>query len=252
MGRLDNKVAVITGAAQGLAVAIVRRFVEEGAKVVGTDMNEDKLKKSLAEFGDSVLAVEQDISSEDDWKRVMAAAVGKFGKVDIVVNCAAIMCMKSILDCSVDEYMKVMKVNSLGTFLGMKYGIIEMKKIGGGSIINIDSIGGLTSGDADGGDCTYSASKGSVRSLTKNAAIAYCADNIRCNTIHPGGIMTELLKEVYEKTPALWDRVKVTSPLPPHICEPRDVANGVLYLASDESRTVTGAELVIDCGYMAH
>ena len=128
----------------------------------------------------------------------------------------------------------------------------ETEKVGGGSIVNIDSIGGLTSGDVDGGDIAYSASKGGTRALSKCAAFQFASKHIRVNTVHPGAIMTDMLKAVYATTPALWDRVKVTCPLPLRISDPRDIANGVLYLASDESRTVTGTELVIDCGYMMH
>lgn len=128
----------------------------------------------------------------------------------------------------------------------------EIEKVGGGSIVNIDSIGGLTFSDADGGDIAYSASKGGTRALSKCAAFQFASKHISVNTAHPGAIMTDMLKAVYAATPALWDRVKVTCPLPLHISDPRDIANGVLYLASDESRTVTGTELVIDCGYMMH
>lgn len=150
------------------------------------------------------------------------------------------------------NFISVFKTNCLSVLLSVQAVVPYMEKAGSGSIVNIDSIGGLTSGDADGGDATYSASKGGTRALTKNAAIQLASKGIRVNTIHPGGILTPMLKSVYDVTPALWDRVKETCPLPPHVSDPIDIAYGALFLASDESRTVTGAELVMDCGYMAH
>ncbi|MCM1533498.1 MAG: glucose 1-dehydrogenase [Corallococcus sp.] len=248
--RLENKVAIVTGAAQGLGEAVVKRFVEEGARVVATDINEEKLKKAMSAYGDKVMPVGQDVSKEEDWKNVVAVSVKKFGKLNIIVNNAAIMSMKNVLDVGADQFVNVFKVNCLSVMLSAKYAAAEMEKAGGGSIVNIDSIGGLTSGDADGGDAAYSASKGATRALTKHIAFQLAPKGIRCNTIHPGGIMTEMLKTVYNATPALWDRAAEMSPLAPHTSDPSDIANGVLYLASDEARTVTGTELVIDCGYM--
>ncbi len=255
MNRLEGKVAIVTGAGQGLGLAIAELFASEGAKVVGTGHHVEKVEKAFAllkEKNLDVTAMQQDVSSEEDWKRVIVSTVEKYGKIDILVNNAAIMAMKSLADCSVDEFMNVFKTNTLGAFLGIKYAYTEMEKNGSGSIVNIDSIGGLTSGDADGGDIAYSASKGGTRSLTKNAAMFLSSKKIRVNSIHPAGILTDMLKAVFNNTPALWDKVKVNSPLPPHISDPMDIANGALYLASDDARTVTGTELVIDCGYMAH
>ncbi len=127
-----------------------------------------------------------------------------------------------------------------------------MEKVGGGSIVNIDSIGGITSGSADGGDAAYSASKGGTRAMTKHCAYQLADKKIRVNTIPPGAIMTPPFRAYLESSPDKMDAVKKNAPLPPHIAEPEDIANGALFLASDESRCVTGAELVIDCGYMTH
>lgn len=257
MGRLSGKVAIITGAGQGLGLAIAELFAKEGARVVGTGRHVKKVEDAFAaikaEHPDyEMTAMQHDVAEKAEWEKIAADTAAKYGGVDIVVNNAAIMAMKGILEASGDEFLDVYKTNCLAVALAIQAVVPYMEKAGGGSIVNIDSIGGLTSGDADGGDAAYSASKGATRALTKNAAIQLAAKKIRVNTIHPGAILTPMLKSVYDATPALWDRVKETCPLPPHISDPADIANGALFLASDESRTVTGAELVIDCGYMAH
>lgn len=254
MGRLDGKVAIVTGAGQGLGTAIVETLAREGAKVIGTGRTPEKVERALEQLrqvhGYEVTAVGQDVTCRADWDRVVALAVEKYGRLDIVVNNAAIMAMQDVMTCREESFLDVFKTNCMGVLLSVQAAAPAMEKTGGGSIVNIDSIGGLVSGDADGGDAAYSASKGGTRALTKHAAFQLCGKNIRVNSIHPGGILTPLLKTVYDATPALWDRVKVTCPLPPHVADPADIANGVLFLASDESRCVTGTELVIDCGYM--
>jgi len=257
MGRLTGKVAIITGAGQGLGLAIAELFAKEGAKVVGTGRHVEKVEKAFtavkaAHPDYEMTAMQHDVASKEEWEKIAKDTADLYGSVDIVVNNAAIMAMKGILDASPEEFLNVYKTNCLAVLLSIQAVVPYMEKVGQGSIVNIDSIGGLTSGDADGGDSTYSASKGGTRALTKNAAIQLAAKKIRVNTIHPGGIMTEMLKTVYAATPALWDRVKETCPLPPHVSDPIDIANGALFLASDEARCVTGSELVMDCGYTAH
>ncbi len=199
-----------------------------------------------------ITAMPHDVTKKDAWEKVAVDTAALYGGIDIVVNNAAIMANKGILDATPDEFTRVFQTNCMAVLLCVQAVVPYMEKAGCGSIVNIDSIGGLTSGDADGGDATYSASKGGTCALTKNAAIQLAAKKIRVNTIHPGGILTPMLKTVFDATPALWERVRQTSPLPPHISDPIDIANGALFLASDESRTVTGCELVMDCGYMAH
>ncbi|QKY69371.1 SDR family NAD(P)-dependent oxidoreductase [Lentibacillus sp. CBA3610] len=252
MGRLDGKVAIITGAAQGLGEALVKRFVEEGAKVVGVDLNEEKLNETVDKYGNDNLALKLDVTDEEGWQKVVDTTVEKFGKIDILVNNAGMMSKKGVLELKPEEYMKTIQVNSLGPLLGIQKSIPKMKENGSGSIVNIASIGSLKSGAADGGDAAYSASKGSVRSLTKHVAHYFAKDNIRCSSVFPGGIMTDMLKKVFNENPELWETTKVSSPLPDHIADPEDIANGAVYLASDDAKAVTGAELVIDNGNMTH
>jgi NAD(P)-dependent dehydrogenase (short-subunit alcohol dehydrogenase family) len=253
--RLKGKVAIVTGAGQGLGASIADVLAREGAQVVLTGRTLAKVEKVADELkakGYDVLAAAHEVTEEDSWKQVASDTVAKYGRIDILVNNAAIMAQKDILNCSADEMLNVFKTNCLAVMFGIQTVVPEMEKVGKGSIINIDSIGGLTSGDADGGDASYSASKGATRALTKHAAFNLSGKNIRVNSVHPGGILTPMLKSVFDATPALYERVKETSPLAPHVTNPEDVANGVLYLASEESLCVTGLELVIDCGYMTH
>ncbi len=250
MSLLENKVAIVTGAAQGLGTKIVELFVNEGATVVGVDIQGDKIEQAMKPFGDKAEGKVLDITDDKSWQELINQTAEKFGKLDILVNNASIMSRKGILELSGEEYMNVQSVNSLGTFLGMKYAIPKMQENGSGSIVNISSIGALASGAADGEDAAYSASKGSVTSLTRHIAHYFAKDNIRANTVHPGAIQTDMLQEVFDANPELWEKNKENSPLPGHISEAEDVANGVVFLASDKSRTITGEQLVIDNGYM--
>ncbi len=248
MTRLKGKVAIITGAASGQGAEEAKLFAKEGAKVVATDIQEDRLEKVVSEIkadGGEAIAIKHDVTSEDQWKAVVKKAVDSFGSVNILVNNAGIADDKTAEDTTLERWNQVMDINSTGTFLGIKHVIPEMRKAGGGSIVNISSISGILGM----GSAAYNASKGAVRTLTKNVAADFAKENIRVNSVHPGVIatpMTDQMLEVKETREAF----EQMTPLP-QLGKSIDVAYGVLYLASDESAFVTGTELIIDGGMVA-
>ncbi|MEK4700960.1 glucose 1-dehydrogenase [Solibacillus sp. FSL R7-0668] len=245
--RLKDKVAIITGAANGMGAAEAKLFAKEGAKVVATDVNDEKLQelaKEIEAAGGEVLAIKQDVASEEQWKSVVAQTIEKYGKLDILVNNAGVAINKSFATMEMSEWNWVMDINLNGCVLGMKYAIPEMQKVGGGSVINISSIGGIV-GMA--GSSPYTAAKGALRSLSKSAAVEYGKDKIRVNSVHPGIIVTPMTEDTMETAMPYYQ----TFTQLPYFGEPEDVAHGVLFLASDESRFMTGAELVIDGGWTA-
>jgi 3(or 17)beta-hydroxysteroid dehydrogenase len=242
MNRVAGKVALITGAASGVGKADALLLAAEGARVVLTDVNEEAGRALAREIGDAALFIRQDIGSEDDWRQVIAATQETFGQLDVLVNNAAICPLGSIEDTSLDTWRQVLRVNGDGYFLGCKYGVAAMKERGG-SIVNMSSVaalGGLPM------MCAYTGSKGAVTALTRSVAV-HCKRSgyrIRCNTIHPDGIWTPMTQAlVPDLDPATLNIGK--DPMA-RMCAPEDVANLVLYLASDESRFVNGAELRID------
>ena len=249
MNRLENKVAIITGAAQGVGLCAVRMFLEEGAKVVATDIQGEKLFANIEALGsDNVIAIQHDVTSEEDWKNVVEKAVEKFGKLDVLVNNAGLILGKSVEVESLEEWNKGIGVSATGCFLGIKTCSAVMGTEGHSSIVNISSGAGLVGGGRTGGDAAYNTAKGGERLLTKHSAHALAHKRIRVNSIHPGAIATDMLKMYLEMDPGCLDASKPYAPLAPHYSDPEDIVYGIIYLASDESKTVTGAELAIDNG----
>ena len=245
--RLEGKVAIISGGARGMGAAEARIFAREGASVVIGDLLEEEALKVVAEIGDAggkALFVKLDVTDESSWQSLVEAAVERFGKVDILVNNAAILRTQGLLETTEEIWDEVMDVNTKGTFLGTKSVIPEMRKAGGGSIINISSGAGITGSLRN---TAYHASKGAVRIFTKSAAIQYAGENIRVNSVHPGPVDTDMLAF---SSSAPGARRPEDVPLGRY-GRPEEVAYGVLYLASDESSFVTGSEVVIDGGRTA-
>jgi 3(or 17)beta-hydroxysteroid dehydrogenase len=250
MGRVSGKVAIVTGGASGVGKDDAILLVKEGANVVLTDLNEKDGTAVAAQIGKNALFVQHDISSADGWKEVIARTEEKFGGVDILVNNAAILIAGTIEDTTLEDWQKIQRVNSDGYFLGCKYGYAAMKNRGG-SIVNMSSmagIGGVSS------FCAYSASKGAVAAMTRSVA-AYSRFHhipIRCNSIHPDGIKTPMVLSLPRdpKKPPTVREGDDAKRLRARFCEPIDIANLVLFLASDESRFINGSEYRIDNGYL--
>ena len=247
--RLQGKVAIITGAARGQGAEEARMFAKEGAKVVLADVTDQEgtaVAAEIAEMGGDALYVHLDVTNEDEWDAAVQSAVARFGKLDILVNNAGIWRRGHVLETSSDQWDDIMDVNAKGVFLGTKAAIPEMRKAGGGSIVNISSTAGLVGSKTS---AAYSASKGAVRIFTKSTAVQYAAEGIRANSIHPGPIDTDMGDQVWPD--AASKSASVTRTALNRMGTPEDIAYGALYLASDESSFVTGSELVIDGGVTA-
>jgi len=247
--RLENKVALISGGARGMGAVEAKMFAAEGAKVVIGDMLVDEGRQVEAEINESggeCVFVQLDVTDENAWQDAVATTVARFGKLDILINNAGIARINSVEDTTSEEWDLVMDINAKGVFLGTKAAIPEIRKAGGGSIVNISSIAGLTGGRTS----SYAASKGAVRLLTKSTAIQYAADGIRCNSVHPGVIETPMTTPIMLNTPEGRKLNASRHPLG-RFGQPEDIAYGVLFLASDESSFMTGSELVIDGGLTA-
>ena len=245
MGRLNGKVAIITGAASGQGSVEAKLFAKEGARVVITGRREEPLQQLIEEIegnGGDAIYIMHDITSEADWKKVVQKTVEVYGSLNILVNNAGIFMAGNAEETTLEDWNKVMGTNATGAFLGMKYVIPEMREAGEGSIINISSVSGIIGFGA----AAYNASKGAIRTLTKNVAVDYAKENIRVNSIHPGVIDTPMTEKML-KDPDTKAKLEAMTPLP-RFGKPEDVAYGVLYLASQESSFITGAELVIDGG----
>ena len=247
--RLEGKVALISGGARGQGAVEARLFASEGAKVVIGDILDDlgrQVEAEIAEAGGDITYVHLDVTSESDWEDAVRAAVDGYGKLDILVNNAGILIRASVEDTTVEDWDRIMDINAKGVFLGTRAAISAMRDAGGGSIINISSVAGLQGSPQS---AAYSSTKGAVRILTKSTAVQYAKENIRCNSVHPGIIYTDMTSDSLdtEEGQRNWmSRVPLR-----RLGQSEDVANGVLFLASDESSYMTGSELVIDGGITA-
>ncbi|WP_373836894.1 glucose 1-dehydrogenase [Jeotgalibaca arthritidis] len=243
MGKLDGKVAIITGGAAGMGEAHVRLFIEEGAKVVLTDINEEKGQAIAEELGETAHFIKHDVTNEEGWKQVVAETEEQFGPVDILVNNAGISPVLSVEHSSLDDYMKVVTINQVSVFLGTKYVVPSMKKTENGSIVNISSINGLV-----GGAFGYTDTKFAVRGMTKAAAKELAQYNIRVNSVHPGVINTPMVQQsdAFDQIQAMVGMIPLK-----RMAEPSEVSKLVLFLASNDSSYSTGAEFVTDGGITA-
>ena len=245
-GRVEGKVALVTGGASGVGRAAVELLAREGAQVVFTDLNVDAGESLAAALGERATFMRQDAASAADWDAVMAMLRTRFGRLDILVNNAGILVKGSIEDATLDDWQRLLRVNADSVFLGCKAGVELMKEGGGGSIINMSSIAGIAAKEDY---AAYGASKAAISGLTR-AVAAHCRKaryRIRCNSIHPDGIMTSMTAGSYPKgvDPA---RFTIDSDPMNRACLPEDVATAILFLAEDGSRAVNGIELRVDSG----
>ncbi|GAA1544612.1 SDR family oxidoreductase [Actinomadura kijaniata] len=246
MGRLDGKVALITGGARGMGKAHVRRFVAEGARVVFGDVLEEEGAKLAADLGDAARFVRMDVTDPDDWRRAVDTATGTYGALHVLVNNAGILRHRTIEEMTLDECRQIIEVNLVGQWLGVKSVTGAMREAGGGSIVNVSSTEGFIGAS---GLAAYSASKFGVRGLTKAAARELGQHAIRVNSIHPGGIITSMSmqQDVIEATASRAEALIEGLPLR-RLGRTEEVTGLVVYLASDESSYCTGSEVLVDGG----
>ena len=248
MGRLDGKVALISGGARGQGAAEAQLCAREGAKVVFGDLLDAEgrqVEGSIRAAGGEATYVHLDVTNEASWRAAVETAVSRYGALHVLVNNAGMYIRKRIEETTEDDLDQILAVNVKGVFLGVKHALPAMRRAGGGSIINISSVAGLV-GNPNGSPI-YTTSKGAVRLFTKATAMQHARENIRCNSIHPGPIDTAMLDETAGgRSAAMLGRVPLG-----RVGTVEDIAYGVLYLASDESSFVTGSELVIDGGLTA-
>ncbi len=243
MGRLANKVAIITGAAGGMGASHAKLFIQEGAKVIIADILENEGKQLANELGENAAFVKLDVTKKENWEEAISFTEETFGPVNVLVNNAGITMTKSIEEITEEEYRKIVDINQISVLLGMQSTVSSMKKATGGSIVNISSINGLV-----GGAIGYTDTKFAVRGMSKAAALELAQYNIRVNSVHPGVIETPML--VQEGAKEAVERFAKSIPNK-RVAKVQEVSNLVLYLASNESSYSTGSEFVVDGGLTA-
>ena len=247
MCRLSGKVAVITGAAQGMGEAHARAFIREGACVILTDVNQVKGEALARSLGDKAMFISHDVARGDDWSKVVTQGEASFGRINVLVNNAGVIGpVQGLQDFSEEDFLKVCAVNQLGVFLGMKAVLPSMIAAGGGSIVNISSIAGML-GTRESSNAAYCASKWAVRGMSKLVAAQHGKDGIRVNSVHPGYILTPMMVAA---TDANGGGAAEAIPLG-RMAQPAEVSNVVLFLVSDEASFVSGAEHVVDGAMIA-
>jgi 3alpha(or 20beta)-hydroxysteroid dehydrogenase len=247
MGRLDGKVALITGAARGQGAAAARRFVAEGAQVMIADMLTEEGKALAEELGEAAWYQPLDVGDESAWESATTELERVFGRLDVLVNNAGVLFFSALEQTSLADYQRVIRTNQIGTFLGMRSAVPMMKRAGGGSIVNISSVEGLAGMPML---TAYAASKFAIRGMTKVAAMELGLDGIRVNSVHPGAIDTQMVSSALGGQPVDVTLIGQRVPLG-RVAQPEEVANLVLFLASDESLYCTGGEFVVDGGATA-
>lgn len=243
MKRLENKVIIITGAAQGMGKSHAKKCVNEGAYVVITDLNTEAGQKTADEFGDKAMFITHDVTKEEDWKKVVHTVLEKWGQIDVLVNNAGITFNTPMEDLALDSYMKILNINQVSVFLGMKSVASTMKKQKNGDIINISSINGIV-----GGAIGYTDTKFAVRGMTKAAAKELSPYNVRVNSVHPGVIQTPMLEQegVKQQVEEFVKSIPIR-----RTAESEEVSNMIVFLASDDSTYATGSEFILDGGITA-
>jgi 3alpha(or 20beta)-hydroxysteroid dehydrogenase len=245
--RLHGKVALVTGAARGIGAAIAHRFAQEGADLLVTDADEAGARQVATDIGNEAGAHPHDVTSEAEWEAVAAWALESHGRIDVLVNNAGVFLAAKLEETTLDEFRHVQEVNQVGVFLGMRTIAPGMSERGSGSIINLSSVAGLMGSPYL---VAYAASKWAVRGMTKVAAKELAAAGVRVNSLHPGQIDTDMHTRQRERTPELIDRLVAAIPAR-RIGDAKEIADAAVFLASDESRYVTGSELVVDGGVTA-